>query len=256
MKKIKKYFEYATSLISRAKNEKKYYWNDIVLKYMYYSCRDSSDLVVIFSACTREGISARYNYIRTLNGIKANRLYILDDSAEDRRGSYYLGKYPDYLIEQAVKELIHQYINHIAAGKVIFVGSSKGGWSALNFAAELAGKVSAVIIGAPQYYLGKYLSAPANLITLNYVGGEHIPEAVNELNNHLKKKMSNIKNVDVYLHYSINEHTYVEHIKDMIVDLEKFTNVYVDIKKYADHQEVSLYFPEYLKSTIVYLLEE
>lgn len=254
MKKIKKYIDYIASLFSRAKNEKKYHWNNITLKYMYYPCSESKDLIVIFSACTREGIPARYNYIRTLDGVKANRLYILDDSGDDKRGSYYLGKYPEYLIEKAVIKLIEEYQTKIKTGKLIFVGSSKGGWSALNFAAELEKKVDAIIIGAPQYYLGRYLSAPANKITLDYIVGNNTDAAVDELNNHLKRKISNIKNTNVYLHYSINDHTYTEHIKDMIMDLKSNTNLYEDVKNYVNHQDVSLYFPEYLKSTIEQLL--
>ena len=59
------------------------------------------------------------------------------------------------------------------------------------------------------------------------------------------------KNVKIYLHYSINEHTYAEHIQYLIRDLEKSGfQVFKDIKDYSKHEEVALYFPSYLKEIV------
>ena len=76
MKKVKKYIDYALSLVSKAIREKKYRNENSTLKYLFYPCKNSKDMVVVFSACTRVGIPARYNYIRTLDNIEVNRLYI------------------------------------------------------------------------------------------------------------------------------------------------------------------------------------
>ena len=106
MKKVKKYIDYVLSLVSKAIREKKYRNENSTLKYLFYTCKNSKDMVVVFSACTRVGIPARYNYIRTLDSIEVNRLYILDDEGDDQRGSYYLGQYPEFYTEKAVIELI------------------------------------------------------------------------------------------------------------------------------------------------------
>lgn len=128
------------------------------LKYLYEKCSNSKVIIVVFSACVREGLTARYNYVRTLKKVKANKIFILDDFAKDKRGCYYLGQYPEFLVEKSVNKLIADFIEKINALKIIFCGSSKGGWAALNFGLQnkiCFGKV--IIVGAPQYYLGNYI---------------------------------------------------------------------------------------------------
>lgn len=255
MKKIRKYLEYLLSLISRVIREKKYENGKTTLKYLFYPCKNSNDMVVVFSACTRAGIPARYNYIRTLNNIAINRLYILDDEGEDKRGSYYLGQYPKFNTEKAVIELITNMIDKYSYDNLYFAGSSKGGWAALNIAASMEGRVKAVIIGAPQYLLGQYLLAPANVTTLNTVKSLNFDEAdesslVAELDNHIKNKIKGLHNTKVYLHYSNKEHTYDNHIVYLVKDLKKVTIIEEDVADYSDHQDVSLYFPKYLRKTV------
>lgn len=60
MKKVKKYIDYVLSLVSKAIREKKYRNENSTLKYLFYTCKNSKDMVVVFSACTRVGIPARY----------------------------------------------------------------------------------------------------------------------------------------------------------------------------------------------------
>lgn len=138
-----------------------------------------------------------------------------------------------------------------------FAGSSKGGWAALNIAASMEGRVKAVIIGAPQYKLGQYLQAPANMTTLNFVKGFlHDDEIViDELDNHIRNKIRGLHNTKVYLHYSKQEHTYDEHIIYLLNDLKQITSVDENIANYSDHQDVSLYFPKYLKETVNMLIK-
>lgn len=257
MKKVKKYIDYALSLVSKAIREKKYRNENSTLKYLFYPCKNSKDMVVVFSACTRVGIPARYNYIRTLDSIEVNRLYILDDEGDDQRGSYYLGQYPEFYTEKAVIELITKVTDKYSFENLYFAGSSKGGWSALNIAASMEGRVKAVIIGAPQYKLGQYLQAPANMTTLNFVKGFlHDDEIViDELDNHIRNKIRGLHNTKVYLHYSKQEHTYDEHIIYLLNDLKQITSVDENVANYSDHQDVSLYFPKYLKETVNMLIK-
>lgn len=98
-KRLKKYFEYAYTKLKLCFKQKCYHCHDIVLKYLFDRSKKSKELVVVFSACTREGIKARYNYVRTLKRFRVNKLFILDDFANDQRGCYYLGHFPQYSVE-------------------------------------------------------------------------------------------------------------------------------------------------------------
>jgi len=216
---------------------------------MFYSNRKSDDLIIIFNACTRPGIKARYNYVRTLKKIKVNKLFILDDGGIDNRGTYYLGKYPEFDFENGVLELIKNTYDKINPKKIYFIGSSKGGWAALNFGLEYEN--SNIICGAPQYYLGTYLANMKNKVTLNSIGCISKKE-INFLDKYLQNKILNFnyKN-NIYLQYSINDPTYNNHIKYLIKDLKKKNTILYEEKlEYKNHDDVSIYFPNYIISNI------
>ena len=59
--------------------QKKYIGNKYNINYLLERNNKSKDLIIVFSACTKKGQRARYNYIRTLDKIKSNKLFILDD---------------------------------------------------------------------------------------------------------------------------------------------------------------------------------
>ena len=255
MKKAKKYAEYFITKMRVVFHQKKYIHDKKAIKYIYEK-QGKKDLIIDFSSCTRKGIKARYNYVRTLKNMDLDQLFILDDYGFDGRGIYYLGKDMDFFVERAVFHMI----SHITSGnhyqRIIFAGSSKGGYGALNFGFMFPG--SCIIAGAPQYHLGNYLMDWDNHLddTLKYITGKtrnYVSKAVvNDLNSHLHDKIRNYKSdksaVSIYLHYSRQEHTYQEHIKDLIKDL-KDNGFYVreDAGEYKNHSDVSLYFPDYLK---------
>lgn len=60
------------------RDQKKYRSRGVTLKYMLDRV-DSRDLIIVFSSCTRKGIRARYNYVRTLKEVPCNKLFLLDD---------------------------------------------------------------------------------------------------------------------------------------------------------------------------------
>lgn len=250
-KKIKKYFEYGYTKIKILFAQKKYQSGKIHLKYLLDRFKNCDSLIVVFSACTRAGIKARYNYVRTLKGVHANKLFILDDFASDKRGCYYLGQYPDYDVEKAVKELIAKVYDRIHASKVLFCGSSKGGWASLNFALDMDQNNKVVICGAPQYFLGKYLENFNS--TFAFIKGEcDANEVISDLDRHLRQKVLNAEHLPkVYLHYSINDHTYHEHISALLDDLhDRHCELCEDIKDYENHFDVSLYFPDFLLNAV------
>ena len=99
-KKGKKYLEYIHTKLILQIRQKKYNSNGVSLKYMLEEA-NSPVLVVVFSAFTRKGLKARYNYVRTLKDIPQNKLFILDDFAKDRRGAYYIGHNMEFDEEKA-----------------------------------------------------------------------------------------------------------------------------------------------------------
>ena len=77
------------------------------------------------------GQKARYNYVRTLDKYKCNKLFILDDFGFDKRGAYYLGENGNFGIEKDVELLIDKTICNLKTNKNIFIGSSKVGYAAI-----------------------------------------------------------------------------------------------------------------------------
>lgn len=99
---------------------------DINLKYLYFKHKNSKCIIVCFPAFADNG--AKYNYVHTLNEFKVNKIFLLDDFAENGRGSYLLGE-----AEVLVKTLIKKIIMETSPEFIIFVGSSKGAYSALYY---------------------------------------------------------------------------------------------------------------------------
>ena len=83
-----------------------------------------------------------------------------------------------------------------------------------------------MIVAAPQYYLGTYLDNykwKGNLEEI--LGGSISVDNKYQLDNRLKEKILSdkySKSQTVYLHYSDQEHTYEEHIADLISDLRQY----------------------------------
>lgn len=251
--KVNKYIEFATTKIKIALRERQYVRNGYKIKYILEKS-NSDTLIIVFSGFTRIGLQARYNYNRTLKNIKANKLFILDDFGNDSRGAYYLGENMDFKIKDSVLNLISEIKEKLNIKRNIFIGSSKGGYASLYFG--LQQKDSIIITGAPQYFLAKYLSSTENYIEncLKYIIGNELKnENLNYLDSLLPTIVKNntFNNCTIYLHYSNQENTYKNHIKFLIKDLNMYKYKYeLDVKKYTNHSDVSLYFPNYIKSVL------
>lgn len=231
--------------------QKKYIGERYNINYLLETNNKSKDLIIVFSSCTKIGQKARYNYVRTLDKINSNKLFILDDFGFDGRGAYYLGKDKDFMIEREVRALINKVRDKINPEKEIYIGSSKGGYSALYFGLEI--KNSYIIIGAPQYNLGDYLSIPNHKSILEYIMGDSSNSSIAKLNNLMKDKINLNKNNNlIYIHYSTEEETYKSDIKPLLEELNRLNiTVYKDQKEYKNHSELTLFFPSYIN----YVLE-
>jgi hypothetical protein len=156
-------------------------------------------------------------------------------------------------VEKAVYELMNVYLEKLHPKTLIFMGSSKGGYAALNFGLHYPG--AQIIIAAPQYYLASYLDSDKwRFILEDILGSEVTDENKKVLDMRLKAAIAEDKfaaSQTVYIQYSDQEHTYEEHIKDLLKDLRDFEiTVYEDVKKYSMHGDLKYYFPAYLRDTI------
>ena len=252
-KKINKYVEYITTKIRLIKEQKTFEYNKVNMKYILKEEKNAKVLVVVFSACTRKGLKARYNYMRTLDGFNCHRLYILDDAARDGRGCYYLGKNCEFGEEKATIELIKNKAGELNVEKILFCGSSKGGYAALNIGLQFEN--AHIIVGGPQYYLASYLKEHKNFDTYDYIMGEETEEKIELIEHYLENRIKCNKYVNsqmVDIHYSNKEHTYGEHVVHILNNMKSCGyDVREDVADYENHSEISYYFPDFLKKKVM-----
>lgn len=230
------------------------------LKYMYFPMDPKKPgganiLLVGFQGCHDK--EARYNYVRTCEQLNVHRLFIKDDFAPNGRGSYYVGEKGQYNVERLVHVMVRNFMDKLQPERVIFMGSSKGGYGAINCGIEF--EYATIIAGAPQYRLGTYLDKPANRPNLIDIIGEYTPENIAALDIRLEQKIKANPYAGTqtcYLHYSNVEHTFEKHIRAMREDLiESGINFHEDIEHYPEHGDVGKYFPNYLVKTVNEIIE-
>ena len=236
--------------------QKTYVGKKYNINYLLEKNNKSKDLLIVFSACTKIGQKARYNYIRTLEEFKCNKLFILDDFGFDGRWAYYLWKDKDFKIEEDVRTLINKIVEEVKPKNEIYIGSSKGGYSALYFGIER--KNANIIVGAPQYNLGDYLNLPNHQNIMKYIMGDCSSSSIEKLNSLMKNKLNLNKenNNSIYIHYSTEEETYESDIRPLLYEINELgIRMYKDEKKYSSHSELTLYFPQYIKNSIRLILK-
>lgn len=229
------------------------------IKYLYEPGQNNNVLVVIFSAfpAINGKSSGGYNMVSTLHGIRCSRLFILDRFGYNGVGTYYLGEKGEFNVYELASALIKKFSE--GRTKTIFLGSSKGGTAAIYYGICL--KADIVIAGAPQYYIGEYLtSKPEHIPIMDGIAGNHEKETV-EYYNHIVPDMVNREksngHTKIYIHYSPNEPTYHLHIKYLLEDLKNNGySVMEDVESYTEHNDVARYFPEWCRKEILEIIEE
>ncbi len=224
------------------RNEREFHYKDQTVKYCYIPHRGSDVLTVVFSGFPVEGKSATYNMVATFEGVPVNRLYILDNFGYDERGAYYLGENGSFAVRDAVLALLKMF----SFRTCVFLGSSKGGSAAVMFG--LLTGADWIIAGAPQLYLGDYLtSRVAHIPVLDAMAGDHSAAAVERYNRVIPEVIQTVPETDktkILLHYSPKEDTYHAHIAEMIAMLESRGFVIEhDVKSYLNHGDVAKFFP-------------
>ncbi len=230
--------------------EKEFVFKDELIKYTYKKAVYSKEnkLVIVFSAFSTNGAPPQYSYMRTLEGIDVNQLFILDGGA---RGFYYLGQAPDFNYEKGTIALIEKILkdNNIEKKDCICIGSSKGGWAALYFGIKLG--LGYVIAGEPQVFIAKYLLYKNGKDVLDFITNEN--NCYHQIDNLL---MEQIKGKDInymphiLVHAGSESYHYKEHIKAFIKEYPS-EKLKLDIEEYSEHNELIKYFPNLLVSNIL-----
>ncbi len=224
------------------------------IRYIYERHYNSESLVVVFSGFSAPDEPARFNYIRTLLPLKINKLFILDDFGYQNRGSYYLtGRQEKNNLQEEICSLITKYSER---RKLITAGSSKGGTAALLYGLQC--RADAVIVGAPQYHIGTYLTDPDHLKVLEGICGNTTAASVQKLDALLPDQIQQAStSTTVFIHCSVREHTFEDHVKDLLFDLKNrgFT-VFQDLNdSYSDHAQVGQYYAAFLCKNLQHLTE-
>lgn len=128
-------------------------------------------------------------------------------------------------------------------------GSSKGGTCAIYYGLKY--EADEIFAGACQYHVGTYLSPEKLRDVFFAMMGQQADEiTINKLNRMLPEMIANHKNSKTIVHvlYSKQEHTYDEHIIDLLSDL-KYNGITTIEKEdyYKTHDENGIYFSSYLK---------
>lgn len=218
------------------------------VKYLFQKHK-SKTLAIIFSGFSEKPV---YNYVKTLKNWKVDKLFILDDFAY--RGSYYWfsngSKEPMVLIQS----LVDQFSNSEKYDKVVALGSSKGGTCAIYYG--LTAGMDEVYAAACQYHVGSYVNtAEDNRIKVfKSMMGSDAGVAEQQILDAIMPKLFEEKagsRTQIHLMYSKNEHTYIDHIKDMITDMDRHHINHDDrIETFQEHGEVGKFFIPWIKEEL------
>jgi hypothetical protein len=229
------------------------------LNYSFSPATDDTlrdHLIVVFSAINNP-FRFTYNYMKTLDGIGANKLFILDDFGS--QGAYYIGKNKDFSIETSVAALIHYIMAKygILHKNMVMAGSSKGGYAALYFGIKYS--AGTVIAGGPQSRLGTYLVNESKQTGISdYVaGGSRNPELL-FLNQLLESVLEQPSDMSPAIHLYVG--TKDDHFRNHVLPLyevlkNKGFQAGLKVEEEMNHDDLKVYFPFYFKKTISSILQ-
>lgn len=211
--------------------------SDEGVHYIFVNNR-SKKIVIIFS-----GIGSDYNYRRSFKNSSWDQLYIKDSWADGV--SYNLYENGCNHPEQLTSSFIEWFLMNHKYDYVVTFGSSKGGTSAIYYGLKY--HVNEVYAGACQYHVGDYLGIYHEKSNSGYyekVMGLDNPLGIKILNSVFERQIEiniNSKTV-VNLLYSKAEHTYEEHIVDLIKKLDECNIKHNDyIEDFFEHSMVGNY---------------
>ncbi len=217
-------------------------------------CKDY--LIVVFSGFNSPDskIQHTYNYMRTLENLDCNKLFILDNYGP--RGCYYLGRGMSHDVENSVISLIDHISKkyRVNNNKIITAGSSKGGTAALYY--SLKYKFGYVICGAPQIFIGNYTRYVTRETYDYLIGEEEEGLSLNKLNNLIFDQLGNKSETIIFLLTSEKDWQYEKHVLPFLKKIDTNQNkVILDIdNRIREHTNVADFFPNYLINNILKII--
>ncbi|MCH5179123.1 MAG: hypothetical protein J1F13_05500 [Prevotellaceae bacterium] len=214
------------------------------VRYIFRN-RHSDELVIIFSAIG----NVSYNYRRAL--IKSHRDQLFIKDAWAKGVSYYLYEEGRPYPQEKTSKFIEKWLKKKKYSKIHTVGSSKGGFAALFYGFKY--KATNIYAGACQYNLGDYLA------TLEHKEYYHVTgNAVNDkdtlmLNRALASMIEQNRDAPIHVHllYSTEEHTYRDHIIDLIDKLDECNIAHTDhVEDFPEHSMVGGPFKHLLMDSL------
>lgn len=247
MKSLRYYyllFQKALFLVSLKLHENRWHKR---LKYLFY-CKKSNTLIIIFNGFNSVGDIRNYNYVRGLQNLPFDRLYILD--VWGYRGSYYLYENGHDYPRLEVENLIIHIKRKGDYSRIITLGSSKGGTCALYFGLQFHAQT--IFAGACQYNLGNYLSRFRKIFH-GMMGPDASQPEIDLLNSIMPTQLEKCKNdhPEIHLVYSKNEPTYEEDIVDLLEKLHTCNfSVIEKVEQFDDHNQIGYYFLNYVQKKL------
>jgi accessory secretory protein Asp2 len=232
------------------------------IKYLHYPEMNSRHLVVVFQAINT---TPGYNYIKTLTGTAAHRLYIKDDYGNDEatRSSYYLGPNRTDSIAIATQDLIREFAANLGVDRrnCIFAGSSKGGFAALYHGFKF--NAGSILPGGPQVLLGDFLASRSENSVhppiLNYLSGGTDPSCAEWANRILFRCIEEATPPfpRIKLHVGKGEPHYKNHAAPLMRFLHaRGINISVDLGDYDSHEELASHYPKFLRTEVEALIRD
>ena len=232
------------------------YNSNLPIKYVFFEGQaDNEHLIVVFSGFGTPGAAYQiaYHYMRTLKDIDCNKLFILDNYGP--RGCYYLGEGGTFEVETSVASLITYYINKydIKLKNTIAAGSSKGGSSALYFGLKY--NFGHIIIGAPQIFIGDYVTSTSKETADFMFGVDHGKDIVEKYDRLIPLQLNKEIIPTISILSGKKDVQYDLHVVPLIKMCEQ-NNIHVDLElvdQINRHGDIPIYYTKFLIDRLVKL---
>lgn len=211
-----------------------------------------SDVLCVVLPAMAGAYDYKINYLKLLRDAPVNRLFVLDDFGP--QGSYLIALDGDVRLGDALCAMLESMRARLGIDKrnVVFMGSSKGGTTALYVAHRLG--YGRVLAGAPQTRIGHFLLrqdvANGWRLANHMCPGKSAADALDWLDR-LIFDLPVGKDVDCRIHVGEGDHHYRRHVLPYLGHVRKLGGqVELHVGDYERHSELGEHFPHYVVNTL------
>jgi hypothetical protein len=200
---------------------------DWPIQYLLEPHHGSEFLFVVFPALSAE-FEYKFNYHRVLAGVRVKRLFVLDDFGP--QGSYLIASDGSIELGEAVCSMIESVRLQlgIEKSKVIPMGLSKGGASALYFANRL--EYGRIVVNGPQTRIGHFLL---------------------EQDRQNGPRLANYMFPGTEIHVGRGDHHFESHAMPYFEYIRKQGgHIELDVGEYSEHRDLGVHYPVFIEDTL------